>query len=68
MGEIRKLALQGIPDGAGIRATVWKVWVLVIRLVFVRLRVMDDHDGACAPGINLAFYLHHKLTFISKEG
>ncbi|CAH9080142.1 unnamed protein product [Cuscuta europaea] len=25
MGEVRKLASQGIPDGAGIRATVWKL-------------------------------------------
>ncbi|KAH6832639.1 hypothetical protein C2S53_006426 [Perilla frutescens var. hirtella] len=25
MGEIRTLALQGIPDGAGIRAMVWKL-------------------------------------------
>ncbi|KAL6526664.1 hypothetical protein OROGR_015754 [Orobanche gracilis] len=25
MGELRRLASQGIPDGAGIRATVWKL-------------------------------------------
>ncbi|XP_004247865.1 uncharacterized protein [Solanum lycopersicum] len=25
MGEVRRLASQGIPDGAGIRATVWKL-------------------------------------------
>ncbi|XP_052188186.1 uncharacterized protein LOC127798681 isoform X2 [Diospyros lotus] len=25
MGELRKLASQGIPDGAGIRSTVWKL-------------------------------------------
>ncbi|KAL0403615.1 UNVERIFIED_CONTAM: TBC1 domain family member 13 [Sesamum radiatum] len=25
MGELRKLASQGIPDGAGIRATIWKL-------------------------------------------
>ena len=25
MGELRRLASQGIPDGAGIRSTVWKV-------------------------------------------
>lgn len=25
IGELRKLASQGIPDGAGIRATVWKL-------------------------------------------
>lgn len=29
MGEVRKLASQGIPDGAGIRATVWKVQILI---------------------------------------
>jgi hypothetical protein len=25
MGELRRIASQGIPDGAGIRSTVWKV-------------------------------------------
>ncbi|XP_027165984.1 SH3 and multiple ankyrin repeat domains protein 1-like [Coffea eugenioides] len=28
MGELRRLASQGIPDGAGIRATVWKSVIL----------------------------------------
>lgn len=26
MGELRRVASQGIPGGAGIRSTVWKVW------------------------------------------
>lgn len=25
IGELRRLASQGIPDGAGIRSTIWKV-------------------------------------------
>lgn len=36
MGELRKLASQGLPDAAGIRATVWKVliMILIIALIF----------------------------------
>lgn len=27
LGELRRLACQGVPDGAGIRQTVWKVLI-----------------------------------------
>lgn len=30
--EVRRLASQGIPDGAGIRSTVWKVILMDIFL------------------------------------
>ena len=38
MGELRRLASQGIPDGAGIRCTVWKV--RAVNLVNYRVEVL----------------------------
>lgn len=32
--EVRRLASQGIPDGAGIRSTVWKVVLYVFLFLF----------------------------------
>lgn len=32
MRDLRKIASQGIPDGAGIRPTVWKVCVYICGL------------------------------------
>lgn len=34
MGELRRLASQSIPDGAGIRATVWKVLIAFLIICF----------------------------------
>lgn len=37
MRELRKVASQGIPDGAGIRSTVWKVCKNCTFLVLIEL-------------------------------
>lgn len=38
MHELRKIASQGIPDGAGIRSTVWKVCVYVCKVTIFGFR------------------------------
>lgn len=39
MWELRRIASQGIPDGAGIRSTVWKVFLSFPFLLFVCLEI-----------------------------
>lgn len=41
MGELRRIASQGIPDGAGIRSTVWKVINLYLFFFLKKFGVVE---------------------------
>lgn len=44
MGELRRIASQGIPDGAGIRSTVWKVINLYLFFFFLNLGLLRESE------------------------
>lgn len=44
MGELRRIASQGIPDGAGIRSTVWKVINLYLFFLKKNLGLLRESE------------------------
>jgi hypothetical protein len=44
MGELRRIASQGIPDGAGIRSTVWKVINLYLFFFLKNLGLLRESE------------------------